>query len=94
MYLLRIEHPIINYEGWKNAFDNDPAGRQKAGVLQYQILRPTDDINYIIIDLEFKTRSEAESLLAAMQIIWGRVEGKIIMNPKARILEILETQKY
>ncbi len=94
MYILRIEHPITSYEGWKNAFDNDPAGRRKSGVLQYRVLRPVDDANFIMIDLEFNTASEAEALLADMRVIWGRVEGKIMMNPKARIVEIVESRKY
>jgi hypothetical protein len=94
MYLLRIEHPIISYEGWKKAFDNDPAGRQKSGVLKYRVLRPVDDANFIMIDLEFNTEAEAEALLAEMRVIWGRVDGKIMMNPKARIVEIVESRNY
>jgi hypothetical protein len=94
MYILRIEHPITNYEGWKKAFDNDPASRQKSGVLQYRVLRPIDDANYIMIDLEFETANEAEALLANMRVIWGRVEGTIMMNPQSRIVEMVETRKY
>lgn len=94
MYILRIEHPITNYDGWKKAFDNDPAERQKSGVLQYRVLRPADDANYIMIDLEFNTAHEAEALLAKMRVIWGEVEGKIMMNPKARIVEMVESRNY
>ena len=46
MYILRIEHPVPNFDGWKKAFDSDPVGREKSGVRRYQILRPTDDANY------------------------------------------------
>lgn len=67
MILLHIEHPVPNFEAWKAAFDSDPVGRQKSGVRRYQITRPTNDPNYAIIDLEFGTLAEAESLLAAMQ---------------------------
>ena len=94
MYILRIEHPITNYEGWKKAFDSDPVGRQNSGVLQYRVLRPIDDANYIMIDLEFDTASQAEALLADMRTVWARVEGKIMMNPQVRIVEVTETKKY
>ena len=47
-----------------------------------------------MIDLEFDTQSEAEKLLSAMRVVWGRVEGKIIFDPKAQIIEIVETVKY
>lgn len=94
MYMLRIEHSIPNYEGWKQAFDSDPVGREKSGVRRYQILRPIDNPNYVMIDLEFETMSQAEALLAAMRVVWGRVEGTIMMNPQARIVEAVETKAY
>ena len=94
MYILRIEHPVPNFDGWKKAFDSDPVGREKSGVRRYRILRPTDDANYVMIDLEFDTASQAEALLAAMRVVWGRVEGTIMMNPQARIVETVETKEY
>ncbi len=94
MFMLRIEHPVPNFDGWKQAFDSDPAAREKSGVRRYQILRAIDDPNYVMIDLEFDTAQQAEALLAAMRVVWGRVEGTIMMNPKARIVEIAETKRY
>jgi len=94
MYMLRIEHPVPSFDGWKKAFDSDPVGRVKSGVRRYQILRPTDDANYVMIDLEFDTAQQAEALLAAMRVVWGRVEGTIMTNPKAQIVEAVETKEY
>ena len=94
MVMLRIEHPVPNFDGWKKAFDSDPVGRDKMGVRRYQILRPIDDPNYVMIDLEFDTASQAEALLAAMRVVWGSVEGTIMMNPQARIVETVETRSY
>ena len=94
IYILRIEHPVLNFDGWKKAFDSDPVGREKSGVRRYRVLRPVDDANYVMIDLEFDTASQAEALLAAMRVVWGRVEGKIIINPQARIVEAVETREY
>ena len=94
MYMLRIEHPVPNFDGWKKAFDSDPVGREKSGVRRYQILRSVDDPNYVMIDLEFDTARQAEALLAAMRVVWGRVEGTIMTNPQARIVEAVETKEY
>ena len=94
MYILRIEHPVPDFDGWKQAFDSDPVGREKSGVRRYQVLRPINDPNYVMIDLEFDTTRQAEALLAAMRVVWGRVEGKIMMNPQARIVEAVETKEY
>ncbi len=94
MYILRIEHPVFNFEEWRRAFDSDPVGRERSGVRRYQILRPVDDEKYVMIDLEFDTVSQAEALLAAMRVVWGRVEGTIMVNAQTRIVEVVETKEY
>ena len=94
MPILRIEHPVPSFDGWKAAFDSDPVDRKRSGVRRYWILRSVDDPNYVMIDLEFDTMSEAEALLAAMRIVWNRVEGQIMWNPQARIIETVETKEY
>lgn len=94
MYILRIEHSVPNYDGWKKAFDSDPVDRKKSGVRRYQISRSVDDPNYVMIDLEFDTLSQAEALLAAMRVVWGRVQGTVMTNPQARIVEVAEIKEY
>ena len=94
MYVLRIEHPVADFDGWKQAFDSDPVGRERSGVRYYQILKPVDDEHYVMIDLEFDSVSQAEALLSAMRTVWGRVEGTIMTNPKARIVDVVETKAY
>jgi hypothetical protein len=92
MYMLRIEHPVPNYEGWKKSFDSDPVGRKKAGVRRYQILRAVDNPNHVTINLEFDTLGQAEALLTELSKLWRNVEGKIMMDPKVQILEVMETK--
>ena len=94
MTILHIEHPVPDYHGWKKAFDSDPVGREKSGVRRYQILRPINDPNFVMIDLEFDTPGQAEALLAAMRAVWSRVEGTIMTNPQARIVEAVEIKEY
>ena len=92
--ILRIEHPVPDYGMWKEAFDNDPVGRENSGVRRHRVLRAVDDPNYVMIDLEFDTAAEAEALLRAMRVVWDRVTGTVISNPQARILEAVETKEY
>lgn len=94
MIILQIEHAVPSFEGWKQAFDSDPVGRERSGVRRYRVLRPIDDPNFAIIELEFDTVAEAEGLLAAMRVVWGRVQGSIIESPQSRIVEIVETKEY
>ncbi|MBL8045735.1 MAG: hypothetical protein JNL09_04295, partial [Anaerolineales bacterium] len=76
------------------AFDSDPVGREQLKVRRYQILRRVDNPNYVTINLEFDTASDAEALLNAMRAVWARVEGTIMMNPKTEIAEVVETKTY
>ena len=95
MYLLRIEHPVPNYDIWKEAFDSDPVGREQMGVRRYRISRPVDDPRHVVIELEFDTQSQAEALLDAMRKVWsGGVAGTIMMNPQSRIYEAAEVREY
>lgn len=95
MIVLQIEHAVPNFTGWKQAFDSDPVGRERSGVRRYRILRPVDNPNFAIIELEFDTVPEAEALLAAMQVVWGLVQGTIIEGgPQSRIVELVEAVEY
>jgi hypothetical protein len=91
MLILQIEHKVPNFDGWKKAFESDPVNRKKAGVRRYSIFRPIDDPNYVIIDLEFDNLKQAEDTLAELRNLWGKVEGKVMMNPQTRILDLVET---
>jgi hypothetical protein len=93
MVILRIEHRVSQYEVWKLAFDSDPVDQRGSGVRRYQILRGLDDPSDVMIDLEFDTMSEAQALLNAMRRVWERVEGKIMWNPQAWIVEVTESRE-
>lgn len=92
MFILRVEHTVQNYEGWKKAFDSDPIGREKSGVQRYRIMRSTDDPNYVLIDLEFENASVAEAAHDALLKLWGNVD--VVKNPKARSVEVMEDKEY
>jgi len=92
MYVLRIEHPVPDFDGWKRAFDGDPLGRKKSGVRRYRVLRPVDDRKYAMVDLEFDALGDAESMLAALRKLWNEVAGRVMESPKARIVETVESE--
>ena len=94
MYILRIEHPVSDFDGWKRGFDADPAGRKHFGARRYWIMRPVDNENYVMVDVEFDDVSHAEALLVTLREVWSRMDINIMMNPKARIVEVVETKGY
>jgi len=95
MPILQIEHSSRDFDAWKRAFDSDPIGREQGGVRRYRILRPIDDPNYVIVDLEFDSPSEAETFRDALRELWRRIETEgLIASPHARIVEAVETKEY
>jgi hypothetical protein len=95
MPILQIEHAVRDYDAWKQAFDSDPVGRERGGVRRYRVLRPTDDPNYIVVDLEFDSATEAEAFRSALRNLWGRVGSDLgLENPRARIVETVESKEY
>ena len=92
--ILRIEHPVPSFEGWKKAFDADPLGRERSGVRRYRVLRPLDDPRLVAVDLEFDDSGRAESFRAALNDLWRRVEGTVVQSPRSRILELVESRDY
>ena len=94
MHTLRIEHPVPDFDAWREAFDSDPVGREQGGVRSYRVLRPIDDRKYVMIDLEFDGVSEAEAFLERLRELWARVEGRIMESPRARIVETVESRSY
>ena len=94
MPTLHIEHRVGDYDTWKRtAFDADPVGRASSGVRRHRISRSVDDPNFVIIELEFETKPEAEVMHAALRKIWGNPLAPI-GAPTARILEIVDTKEY
>jgi len=94
MHILRIEHPVPDFDAWKRAFDSDPIGREQSGVRRYRILRPVDDPKFVMIDLEFDSSTAAEAVLGSLRELWRRVEGKVMESPRARIVEEVEGKDY
>ena len=92
MHTLQIQHQVPNYDGWKAAFESDPVGRERSGVRSYRILRPIDNPNDVMIELEFDDAAHAEALLAAMREVWKNVQGTVVLEPKTRIFEVAEAR--
>ena len=110
MYILRIEHPISDYDAWKAAFDGDPIGRERSGVRRYRVMRATDDPSQVMIDLEFYSLGEAEAVKVALGEVQldspseAEAARAALEDPttplevthglRVRITEVVETKEY
>lgn len=90
MYTLQIEHGIKDFGMWKAAFDRDPVDRAASGVVGHRISQPVDDSHYVVVELDFKERGQAEQLLATLKDrVWSSSTAAPALNgaPRTRILE-------
>ena len=94
MYTLRIDYRVASYGTCKQAFDSNPVGRERSAVRRYRILRPVDDLDNVMIELDFETTSQAEALLDAMRRVWAGPARTMISDPQARILEAVDARDY
>lgn len=96
MITVHIEHPIRDFDTWKKAFDYDPAGRERSGVRSYRVLQPIDDPNYVLIDLDFSSTSDAQAFLAKMREIWQSPTAAPALagSPQAKIVKVMESKAY
>jgi hypothetical protein len=95
---LVIQHPVADFQDWKKAFDSDPVGRVKNGVIGHVIYRSSDDPDYVVVNLEFSSRDQAQQFLQALRELWRRVGDEIgFGSPEAvqtRILDEVERVDY
>ena len=94
MIILRIEHEVVSYEGWKTAFDRDPIDRKKSGVKRYHIYQPVDNPKYVIIDLEFDNLTQAQLTEKALLNMMTKVVGTLVIGPLIKVLNEVESKEY
>jgi hypothetical protein len=92
MPILRIQHAVLDFDGWKRAFDSDPIDRKGGGVRRYQVHRLVADPNFVMIDLEFDSASDAERMLEKLRHLWAGPGGAVMRNPEAWILDTIESR--
>lgn len=91
MPILRIQHSVPSFEGWKRAYDSDPLDRKGSGVRRHRVYRAVADPNLVMIDLELDTVAEAELLLGRLRQLWAGPGAALMKNPEAWILETVES---
>lgn len=96
MPTLQLEHSIKDFAMWKAAFDRDPIDRRGLGVRRHRVFRPLDDPNYVVVELEFETESEAQAGGAALRKLWSSRQAApaLVGAPRVRIVETVEDREY
>lgn len=93
MTTLHIEHAITDFPTWHAAFQRFQDARTRAGVLRHRIYQPVDDPQYVVINLDFNTRAEAQAMLGFLTTqVWPSPTNApaLLGAPTTRILEPAE----
>jgi len=96
MPTLQLEHAIKDFAMWKAAFDRDPIDRQGLGVRRHRVFRPLADPNYVVVELEFDSTTEAQACGVALQELWTSRQAAPALAgaPRVRIVEAVEDHRY
>jgi hypothetical protein len=94
--VVQLEHSVRDFQTWKAAFDRDPVDRKASGVRAYQVYRQSDDLNYVAVELEFESLSEAESFKLALLELWRSPQAAPALGgtPRVRIVNLVERKSY
>jgi hypothetical protein len=90
MITLHIEHPITDYDTWRNAFDSFASARLQAGVTGERVARPIDDPRYIVVALDFDSLDRAAAFRAFLETqVWASAAASPGLDgtPKTVLLE-------
>jgi hypothetical protein len=90
MATLHIEHPVTDPTVWRAAFDRFAERRRQGGVSAERIQQPVDDDHYVVIDLDFPSREQAEDFLGFLEsTVWTSRDSSPALagRPVTRILE-------
>lgn len=91
MTTLHIEHPITDFGTWSDAFGRFAEARRQGGVRGERVARPVDDDRYVVVDLDFPTREQAERFLGFLLTrVWASAETSpaLVGTPQTRLLEL------
>jgi hypothetical protein len=95
MTTLHIEHAISDYATWKAAFDRFAPARQQAGVRDHRVGRLVDDLNYVLIELDFDDVKQAAAFRTFLHSnVWASEQNAPALagTPRTRITEPPATQ--
>jgi hypothetical protein len=90
MTTLHIEHPVTDLAVWRTAFDRFADRRRQGGVSAERVQQPADDDHYVLIDLDFPTREQAQGFLRFLETtVWTSREASpaLVGAPRTRLLE-------
>ncbi len=89
-----IRHKIENYEVWKAAFDDYAQTRKARGEKSYQIFRPLDNPNNLVILQSWENESAAQAFLESAELKNKMQEAGVLEAPEIYIMNKVDQGKF
>jgi hypothetical protein len=89
MILLHIEHPVHDFDVWREAFARFSDARANGGVRHQAVRRPVDDDRYVALELGFDDEDSARRFETFLhETVWARPENSPALagRPVTRLL--------
>jgi len=89
MITLHIEHPIHDFDLWRQAFSRFSDARAQGGVRRHVVSRPLDDDHHVAIDLDFDDEESARRFESFLhETVWARPENSPALagSPVTRLM--------
>ena len=97
MTTVHIQHEVRDFEAWKRAFDQDPLRRGRGGAVRHVMFRAAGKPNFVLVQLEFAKREDAEAYLLELERMLPSVNEAVGFGPEppqAWLLEEVEKRTY
>jgi hypothetical protein len=89
MPILHIEHEISDLSTWLETFKRFAPAREQAGVQHAEVFQPSDDPNYIVVNLRFESVDAATNFRKFLtEVVWASPDNSpaLVGAPTARVL--------
>lgn len=87
MTTVLIKHPVEEYAKWKSAFDDFIDYRKAGGEKSYQICRPIDEPNNVVILFEWDSVENAKKFLDSQDLKDAMQKAGVVGPPEITLME-------
>ncbi|HBE92698.1 MAG TPA: cyclase [Gammaproteobacteria bacterium] len=88
MTTVLIKHSVEDFDKWKAEFDAFHDNRKASGEATYQIYRPIDNPNTLVILFEWDSMDNAKSFLESSDLKEAMVRAGVSSEPEITMMEM------
>ena len=87
---LLIRHRVKDYDAWKGQFDEFITQRKAGGERGFQVYRPVDDPNNLVLLFEWDSVENASTFMHSKALKDAMVKAEVLEPPKCEFLHLTD----